>query len=277
MYEIQYDFYKNHKLVMDKKIYYKKGLSGIVNIGNKCYGNSIIQCLSHTIKLTDYFLSYKFKQDVVESKLKTRSKFSSVLYYVGLLNKLWTFNELIHPIVFYDNIKLNLKKYNNNNQHDSHEFLIDILSYKINVNISGEIKNENDKLMMDSLLYWKNLYKDNYSEIINIFHGLTLNIVQCNNCKYESENMFESYNSLNININNSNILSDCIEKYFNEIIINDWKCDKCNSNGCNKSLKLWTIPDYLIIHLKRFDYNGNKIKVYASGNNSYNYYNQRIY
>ena len=70
MYKIQYDFYKNHKLVLDKKIYYKKGLSGIINIGNKCYSNSIIQCLSHTIKLTDYFLSCKFKQDVVESHFR---------------------------------------------------------------------------------------------------------------------------------------------------------------------------------------------------------------
>jgi len=269
MYKIQYDFYKNHKLVLDKKIYYKKGLSGIVNIGNKCYSNSIIQCLSHTIKLTDYFLSCKFKQDVVESHLRSRPKFNTVLCYVGLLNKLWTFNELIQPSFFYDNIKLNIKKYNNNNQHDSHEFLIDlldlfhnVLSYKINVNISGEIKNEHDKLMMESLVYWKNLYKNNYSEIVKIFHGLTLNIIQCNNCKYESENIFESYNSLNININNSNLLNECIEKYFNEFTIHDWKCDKCNSNGCNKSLKLWTIPDYLIIHLKRFDSNGNKINQY---------------
>ena len=39
------------------EIYNDRGLSGIVNLGNTCYINSVIQSLSQTNELTHYFLS----------------------------------------------------------------------------------------------------------------------------------------------------------------------------------------------------------------------------
>lgn len=40
------------------------GLTGLTNLGNTCYMNSIIQCLSNTVVLRDYFLTEKFRQDI---------------------------------------------------------------------------------------------------------------------------------------------------------------------------------------------------------------------
>ena len=55
-----YDFYMHHELVLPKEQYNRKGLTGLCNLGNKCFINSIFQCLSNTLKLTDYFLSRKY-------------------------------------------------------------------------------------------------------------------------------------------------------------------------------------------------------------------------
>ncbi len=46
------------------------GLTGMNNLGNTCYVNSTMQCLSHTPLLKDYFLNLNYLRDVnVENKM----------------------------------------------------------------------------------------------------------------------------------------------------------------------------------------------------------------
>ena len=265
---IDYNFHNNYNLELKKEFYKKKGLSGIINTGNKCYSDSIIQCLSHTLKLTDYLLSNKLTKDIIESKLNKKKEYSFVIQYKNLLLKLWEFNELINPVNYYKHTYKLLEKYNNNIQQDSYEYLLDIinilheaLSYEINININGEIQNETDKLMKEYLLYWKKTYEKKYSCITEIFDATIINMIECNNCKYNNC-QFESFNSLNIeinSINNSTSLYNCLNNYFTSVNIKDWTCEECLKKGCNKHSKIFNVSNFLIIHLKRFDNKCNKI------------------
>ena len=107
--DYDYDFHKYYELKLQKSSYINKGLCGLLNIGNKCYMNSILQCLFHSLKLTDYILSVDYKQDLVSRKQKNEHY---VLHsYVTLLNHVWDSNQLIKPKSFIENLSKFHKKY----------------------------------------------------------------------------------------------------------------------------------------------------------------------
>ena len=263
-----YDFHKNHELMLEKERYLKRGLCGLVNLGNKCFLNSIIQCLSNTLKLTDFFLTNKHIDEQCDQPKRRSDEFFLVVSYVNLLSNIWEANQLIKPKSFVENLSRRVKKYFTLQQQDSHEcllFLLDILhnglSYEIDVEIKGEVKDRTDQLMKKSLESWKSFYESNYSFIIECFNGLTYSEISCKHCK-ATDNLFEPYNCLSVDVPLSSDrieLTSCLDTLFasNETI-ESWHCEKCEKTGCNKANKVWTLPNYLIIHLKRFKNDGSK-------------------
>lgn len=86
----------NHNLVNSHNINYKEaalvgytGYTGLDNIGNTCFMNAVIQCLSNTEELRDYFISGHFRDDLnEENPLGTQGKL--VFAFTVLLKHLWS-------------------------------------------------------------------------------------------------------------------------------------------------------------------------------------------
>jgi ubiquitin carboxyl-terminal hydrolase 8 len=263
-----YDIHKNYELIVPKKTYRGNGLSGLINLGNKCFLNSVLACLSNTLKLTDYFLSNKFKEDDPEYLNKRKPEYFVILSYLNIIINVWEKNQILKPRTFVENLSKFVKKYYTYEQQDSHECLMYILeifhkglAYEIEVEINGEVKTDTDLLVKKSLENWKDFYEKSYSYIVDIFHGMFYNKIQCNNCNV-IENVFEPCNSISVTIpeNGTVDLKTCLDNYFcSDEVINTWKCEKCKKNGCNKTINLWSLPNYVIIHLKRFTNSGNRI------------------
>lgn len=70
--EFDASFYSNRKLEVEqlKTIITKEsnhGLTGIKNLGNSCYITTILQCLSHSLELTYFFLSKLYLNELTNS------------------------------------------------------------------------------------------------------------------------------------------------------------------------------------------------------------------
>jgi ubiquitin carboxyl-terminal hydrolase 8 len=248
--------------------YYKtKGLSGLCNLGNTCYMNSALQCLSHTMNLTHYFLSRKYEEDITKSNSK-RVEYHLILSYINTITHMWEKNQILAPRTFKKTLEAFVKRFVGNKQQDSHEciiFILDLLHkslcVKVEVNIKGTAKTNNDRLRKLAAETWKSNFSSNYSYIIENFYGQLHNTLTCPDCNNTSHS-FDPYSCISLNTSKTT-LEDCfIENGTPEILDDDnkWFCDYCKTKkNAIRSTSIWTVPAILIIHLKKFSSNGEKI------------------
>ena len=117
-------------------------------MGNTCFLNTAIQCLSNCWELTNYFLRNEYKKDInKKNPIGSHGKLSEA--YSKLIHKLWFGKEDSYvPTKFKKELEEINEMYSDNNQQDTQEFLtflIDGLHEDLNKVINKPyINNNND-------------------------------------------------------------------------------------------------------------------------------------
>ena len=254
--------------------YQNKGLTGLANVGNSCYLNACMQILSHTYELNDFLKDNNYKE-----KLNKNNKIDTILLleWDKLRQLMWSNNCTIAPHGFVNAVQQVsiLKKrdiFSGYNQNDIQEFLIFIidcfhssLSREVEMEISGDAKNDTDKLAIDCYKMMKTMYQNEYSEILDIFYGIHISRITSKTDTILSDRP-EPFSFLSLPIppnKETPSLYDCIDEYCKkeELFGEDaWMNDNTNEKeDVYRGIIFWSLPEVLIIDLKRWNDHGNKI------------------
>ena len=183
------------------------GLCGSHNLGNTCFMNSSIACLSNCTELTYYFLSGEYKKDINrENKLGMGGALAES--WADLLHDYWVESQHVgNPSDLKRTFGNKIKRFSGYNQQDSNEF-IDLFLENLNEDLNSvtkreyielKSKGENESDKECAKRYWDNYLKRNNSIITDLFCGQIKSTLTCPKCGFINIG-FDPFNTLNLNI-----------------------------------------------------------------------------
>uniref|UniRef100_A0A4W3K3W9 ubiquitinyl hydrolase 1 n=1 Tax=Callorhinchus milii TaxID=7868 RepID=A0A4W3K3W9_CALMI len=227
------------------------GHTGLGNSGNTCYLNCILQCLSNTTPLVEYFITGSYVDDLIRGKGELPNAFAALVMDMWLGDCLY-----IYP----DEVKRVLGKmhaaFSDGTQQDAHELLLFFLNI---------LHNDLKKVSTGLDQYSSTLRNAETSVIAKLFQGQLSNVKVCLSCFHKSSQT-ETFLSLSLPMppDSRCSIQDCLRLFFKEEILSSSDQPYCSFCGRKRdqseSIQMLKAPDIIIIHLKRFesDDHGNR-------------------
>lgn len=250
------------------EIYKNKGRTGLANLGNTCFMNSVLQCLSHTYELNNFLNKKEY-----QTRIRKKEDSLILMEWDKLREMMWSENCIISPGGFLDAIQKvsRIKKkdlFTGYAQNDFSEFLVFIMECfhnsilrEVDMTIKGDILTSTDELAKKCFNMIKTFYKKEYSEIFEIFYGIHVSKVT-SSCETYKNTTPESYFLLTLPIPCKNAsLYQCLDEYTSVETLDGDNMLEIDDSGtkqiCNRQILFWSFPQVLVILLKRF---GNNLK-----------------
>ncbi|KAI8831707.1 hypothetical protein BC829DRAFT_449264 [Chytridium lagenaria] len=242
---------------------------GLRNLGNTCYMNATLQCLSLTMPLSSYFA-----RDCFVKHLNVRNSRGSrgvvAMEFAKLMKSMSAGNgEVVVPKDFKKTIGDLSDRFYGNQQHDSSEFLtflLDMIHEDLNVapdaNSSSPVHGDDmdeGGLSEEDLAKrnWERYVRKNYSIVVDLFQGQLKSRLTCLTCG-KSSNTFSPFMYLSVPIpTGSKVdITDCVRAFIAPERMeadNAWFCPRCKTRRDTiKETFVVRFPSILIVHLKRF-------------------------
>lgn len=214
---------------------------GIVNAGNTCWLNSVVQAIASLPPIINYFCNKttNFRDDLVAGDTEFTQSFADLVCRLTLSQSTTPITSLSIRNGILRLLCMKYPVYNGFDQHDASEFYMNVTD------------------LLDTQLRKPSIIQRLFSSEL-LVHRI------CDECKTIVANR-ETISSLSLPITSDQI-EQCIENFLSTENMTDVKCETCNKRTNQKrTFEFSKLPNVMVITFKRFEYNRQTRKISKIG------------
>lgn len=249
--------------------------AGLVNLGNTCYMNSVLECLRHCGPLIRYLFGSGFQKDRVCFTNRKPAEQAFAGEFRALMNKLESSQpgQAVPPMNILRFLMLLNPVFAYRQQADAQECIntmLQVLHTALTVNV--KIHNmpgvgTSDSFELQRLgngRYAGHVKANGYSVIEELFGSQFLSKLVYDDCGHVSHT-HDPYTIVPVPIPDKvHTLYDCFDFFIEPEKVENVTCDECKEQkSAVKELSFWTLPQVLVIQLKRFNHALKKIEKFV--------------
>ncbi|XP_050279606.1 ubiquitin carboxyl-terminal hydrolase 25 [Quercus robur] len=234
---------------------------GLKNLGNSCYLNSVLQCLTYTPPLANFCLKLQHS-----SLCERGGECPFCILEKRIARSLSVDLALEAPLKLQTRLRIFAEHFKCGRQEDAHEFLRYVIDACHNTclrlkKLQQQRRYNNgckggENVSNGSSNGCSNSSSGGSSVVKEIFGGALQSQVKCLSCGNES-NKVDEIMDISLDVLLSNSLKDAFQKFFQSEVLdgnNKYKCDNCKKLvAARKQMSIRQAPNVLVIQLKRFE------------------------